>query len=54
MAKMRKLCSYPMSLFFVYEDEVPPNTSVCTMEDCTKCNDRDGQCCSEPYCLITE
>jgi len=50
MNKDRKLCEYPMSKFYTYEDEVPKNTRVCTDEDCTKCEDE----CEEPICLITE
>jgi len=59
MAKERKRCSYPMSKFYIYEDEVPPNTRVSTPEDCEGCDgleDGDGNnCCEdEHHCLITE
>jgi len=59
MAKERKRCSYPMSKFYIYEDEVPAGTRVSTPEDCENCDgliDGDGEnCCEdEPCCLIQE
>ena len=52
MAKERKRCSYPMSKFYIYEDEVPDGERVSTPEDCEKCDD---DCCQdEKYCLISE
>ena len=50
MNKDRKLCKYPMSIFYTYEDEVPENTRVCSMADCESCDEQ----CEKRVCLITE
>lgn len=47
--KKRVPCKYPMSLFYNYEDEIPPNTRVSTPDDCEKCK-KD---CDVKHCLIT-
>jgi hypothetical protein len=53
-------CKYPMSEFYVYEDEIPPNTRVSSNADCKGCygfnNDNcDGfKCSNSEFCLITE
>ena len=52
MAK-RKLCKYPMSNYYTYEDEVPDNERVSTPEDCEKCTCPEG-CEDAKHCLITE
>ncbi len=49
----RKLCFYPMSKFYIYEDEVPKNVRVSTLEDCEDC-DVMKDCEDSKYCLITE
>jgi len=49
---VKTLCTYPMSLFYIYQEDVPPNTRVCTLEDCKKCKDKVFDDCK--YCLITE
>jgi hypothetical protein len=41
----------PMSSFYVYEHEIPPNTRVSNSDDCEKC---DNKYCDIKYCLITE
>jgi len=51
MAKERKRCTYPMSEFYIYEDEVPANTRVSTTSDCESCDEAD---CDLRNCLITE
>jgi len=55
MTKERKRCKYPMSQFYIYEDEVPPNTRVSTCEDCITCDDM-AICVRDDikHCLITE
>lgn len=52
----RVKCSYPMNLFYVYEDEVPPNTRVSTPEDCELCKSMMGTnvCEDSPYCLLND
>jgi hypothetical protein len=55
MPEERKKCKYPMSEFYIYEDEVPPNTRVSTPEDCEKCDGMGEDCCEDAkFCLITE
>lgn len=59
MAKKRKECPYPMSMFYTYMDEVPAGTRVSTTEDCEGCDgltDGDGNnsCEEMRHCLITE
>jgi len=55
MAKERKLCTYPMNLFFSYEDEVPADTRVSTPNDCIECHDcMDDDYCDATHCLISE
>ena len=49
--KKRELCKYPMSEFYIYEDEVPEGTRVSTPEECEKCDDED---CDVKHCLIQE
>jgi len=51
MSDKRKKCSYPMSEFYIYEDEVEPYTRVSTPEECEECDDED---CDSRFCLITE
>ena len=53
---VKTLCTYPMSLFYTYQEDVPPNTRVSTTEDCEKCMEGtcDNCCWDTPYCLITE
>ena len=62
--KERKECTHPMSEFYIYEDEVPANTRVSTMEDCKDCYglefEHNENCpvvdslCETKFCLITE
>lgn len=50
-AKIEK-CTYPMSNYYIYQKDVPPNTRVSTSEDCQQC---DENCtCEDRHCLITE
>ena len=52
---MRKRCKYPMSEFYIYEDEVPDNIRVSTIEDCIKCDGMGEDSCEDArHCLITE
>jgi hypothetical protein len=53
MPDERKKCKYPMSQFYIYEDEVPDGTRVCTPEDCVGCDEMPG-CEDVKHCLITE
>ena len=52
--KDRKLCVYPMSAFYNYEDVVPANVRVSTPEDCKKCSIEKGLefLCNAQHCLI--
>ncbi len=49
---MRKKCTFPMSKFYIYEDEVPANARVSTPEDCEKCGCSD--CEDVMHCLLFE
>lgn len=49
----RKRCIYPMSEFYIYEDEVPKGTRVSTPEDCEDCDGMNG-CEDSKHCLIEE
>ncbi len=51
MADERKLCVFPMSLFYIYEDEIPAGTRVSTPEECESCDETD---CDVKFCLIGE
>ena len=52
---MRKKCKYPMSDYYTYEDEVPANTVVSTIEDCIICDGMGEDSCEDSkHCLITE
>jgi len=51
MAKERKECIFPMSLFYIYEDEIPAGTRVSTPEECEVCDETD---CDVKFCLIQE
>ena len=53
LSKERKRCTYPMSLFYIYEDEVPRGVRVSTSEDCEDCEDMKD-CEDSKHCLITE
>ena len=46
---MRKLCEYPMSEFYTFQDEVGPDDRVSTTEDCEACDEED---CDVKYCLM--
>ena len=51
----RKKCDYPMSEFYIYEDEVPDGTRVSTCEDCITCDGMGEDSCEDSrHCLITE
>ena len=51
----RVKCSYPMSLFYTYEDEVPDGTKVSTPEDCEKCDGFENDACEgSRHCLIID
>ena len=54
MSGKRKKCSYPMSKFYIYKDEIPANTRVSTFKDCENCDGFEDNDCSERHCLITE
>ncbi len=46
---------YPMSEFYTYEDEVPADTRVSTIEDCITCDGMGEDSCEDSkHCLITE
>ena len=49
----RKKCAYPMSKFYNFEDEVPNNERVSTLEDCEKCEAMNG-CDENRHCIITQ
>ena len=53
MSDERKKCKFPMSKFYIYEDEVPKNERVSTVEDCIKC-DYMASCGDTKHCLISE
>lgn len=46
-------CAYPMSEFYIYQDEVPDNVRVSTPEDCEKCEEMKG-CEDSKHCLFEE
>jgi len=48
--KKRKQCSYPMSEFYIYEDEVPAGMRISTPEECESCDEE----CDVKHCLIWE
>ena len=49
-SKNRKRCTYPMSEFYNYEDEIPEGVRVSDPDsDCSCCTDED---CDERHCLI--
>ena len=50
--KPRKLCSYPMSEFYIYEDEVPEGTRLSTPDDCETCDFVICGCHDSKFCLI--
>jgi len=52
--KERKRCSYPMSDFYIYEDEVIAGERVSTIEDCKGCDIFENDCCDDKHCLIIE
>ena len=54
MAK-RKLCKFPMSQFYIYEDEVPEGSRVSTASDCIIC-DGMAECidADTTHCIIDE
>ncbi len=43
-------CEYPMSNFYTYQKDVPPNVRVSTPEDCESCEEY----CTVKNCIITE
>lgn len=47
-------CTYPMNEFYNFEDEVPDDTRVSTVDDCLGCNDMDCAKSDAKYCLIGE
>ena len=49
----RVRCSYPMSEFYTFKDEVPTNVRVSTPEDCEKCEGMNG-CEDSKHCLFEE
>lgn len=54
MNKQRKRCTYPMSLFHNFEDEVPRNARLSTPEDCEDCEEGSiiNGCNDSRLCLI--
>ena len=54
MDKERKKCKYPMSKFYIYEDEVPKGTRVSTEKDCKECDFRICEADNSKFCLIWE
>lgn len=48
----RKRCTYPMSQFYIYEDEVPKDERLSTPEDCEKCEVIG--CNDGVHCLVSE
>ncbi len=54
MKVKRKKCSYPMSEFYIYEDEIGEGERVSTIKDCDNCDGFHGDGCHEKHCLITE
>lgn len=53
----RKKCDYPLSEFYIYEDEIPANTRISTDEDCEKCYTEGSAfegCKERPFCLVEE
>ncbi len=52
----RTYCTYPMSEFYIYEDEVPDDVRLSTSEDCWKCElECSGLGCEDSKCcLITD
>ena len=53
MSDERKKCKFPMSKFYIYEDEVPKNVRVTTVEDCIKCDDM-ASCGDTKHCLVSD
>ena len=51
--KEQKKCKYPMSQFYIYEDDVPEGTRVSTIKDCIECDDIEF-CQDATHCLIQE
>jgi len=52
MEKTKRVrCTYPMSDFYTYMDEVPKGTKISTPEDCEKCEEED---CDMKYCLFQD
>ncbi len=50
----RKRCTGSMAEFYTYEDEVPENIRVSTLEDCEECDGmEDSSCQDSKHCLIT-
>ena len=49
----RVRCSYPMSEFYIFEDEVPKDARVSTSEDCIKCDEKRG-CGDSKHCLFED
>jgi hypothetical protein len=47
----RQKCKYPMSEFYIFEDEVPKGSRASTVEDCEACDETE---CDLRHCLIQE
>ena len=43
-------CEYPLSDFYTYQEDVPPNVRVSGTSDCESCKED----CEDKHCLITE
>jgi hypothetical protein len=50
MFEERKECTYPMSNFYTFEDEVPDGSRVSTTKDCEVCKEK----CENRHCLIED
>lgn len=57
--KQRAYCTWPMSEFYVFEDEIPDDVRISTSKDCEKCEAimclgevKEHEDCR--HCLITE
>lgn len=54
MEEKRKKCSYPMSEFYIYKDEIKEGERVSTIKDCDICDGFHGDNCHKKFCLISE
>lgn len=54
MSEERKECSYPMSDFYNFEDEIPTDTRVSTVNDCKDCAEPNEFCLDTGHCLISK